>query len=173
MKLILHITFVLDLVVASHAVGIRTEVLASKTGADTFCPNVEMVPTIGESGNGQAESKTVMTTVPIDSQFFGLGQPVADETFTGKKLPSSIRVQVRENDSDPSKNDGVCILTIDAPFSKKPITVKCEREGLNGRVQHHFSENSPGLVLFIDDDRWWTANRMCSDLGFQCAALVY
>lgn len=132
MKFILRITFVLGLVVASQAIGIRTEVFTSKTGSDQSGPNVEMVTRIEESGNGQFGSATVTNTVPVNSVFFGLGQQIADETFNGDTLPTSIKVRVFEDDNDPSKNDGVCVLTITAPFSTSPITVKCEREEIDG-----------------------------------------
>lgn len=57
---------------------------------------------------------------------------IADKASTGNTLPASIKVRAIEDDGPTSADDGVCNLTVTAPFSTSAIVVRCEREENDG-----------------------------------------
>ena len=127
------------LLVCTHAalLKIKTDVYVSKTGFD-LGNLVELKTTITESGNGQIQTSTqTFNTLPENKMFPGLGVLVASATFSGTKLPTTMKVRMIESDAGTtSKDDGICYMEVTPPFfSFTPTTIKCIREGDDGLSQ--------------------------------------
>lgn len=115
-----------------QAVSIRTNVWIKKTGEDQSGPSNELVTTISESGNNQNEMWTTTVDALTEATFGGMGQLIAARTFSGSKLPKSIKVRVIENDGPTILDDGVCNIKVTTKFTEAPIDLSCTREADDG-----------------------------------------
>ena len=112
---------------------IRTDVFVSKTGLDDlgFGRNVELQTTISESGNCRNQSDTSDYKLPQNATF-DPPVKVASATFSGYKLPKTMKIRMIELDS-LTPDDGICFFKVTPPsFSCTPTVVKCIRESKNG-----------------------------------------
>lgn len=132
MKLLLQFAIALTLVLCVAASSkIKTSVYVSKTGEDKAPPNVELVTVIREYGEKQMESFFSRKNVPTNQSYPGKGLLLAEATFSGY-IPKSIEVKVVEDDGPESKDDGICLLTVETQFTQTPIVVQCVRQERNG-----------------------------------------
>lgn len=118
-----------------HTLDIRVEVYiyVQKTGSDSGGPNLGLITTIRESGNGQFESITESRSVDWESGFVGNSKHIASADFSGILLPQIISVNVYENHGSSDADRGICSISTNTPFSKTPTIIGCFREENGGR----------------------------------------
>lgn len=122
------------LLISAHAVKIRTDVYCSRTGSDPGT-HVEIQTEIEESGNGQSEAHKETRRLREETNFRRkFGVRIATATFSGPMLPSNMKVRVFEEGSS-GRDDGVCLIDVNASFSSRPVSIKCTREANNGLAQ--------------------------------------